>query len=88
MDLGLRSLLAIYMKLIYVNNQLRGNEARVKTKFSALMGALKEYDSDAWFAFLGSPVDDLPSFETTRNVLVGCGLMEPSEAIETIRVRG
>jgi hypothetical protein len=85
MHLGVPSLLGTYMKLIYVHNQLRGSEVRVKTKFSALLAALREHDLEIWTEFLGSTVEDLPSLATVRNVLVGCGLMEPSEAIETIR---
>jgi hypothetical protein len=85
MHLGVTALLVAYLQLIYVHNQLRGSEVRVKTKISALLAALREHDSEKWSEFLGSTIDNLPSLATVRNVLVACGLMEPNEAIETIQ---
>jgi hypothetical protein len=83
--MGLREFLGVYAKLLFIQSQLQSNPARVKSKFSDMLNEFKSTDRKGWEAWLESKQLDLPSLDTTRNVLMSCSLIGPETSVEDLR---
>jgi len=82
---GLEDLLGVYVKLLFVQSQLRNRDraARVKGRFSDLIGIFES--NEGWDKWLASKVPGLPSLGKMRNILISCSLITTEQAMENIR---
>ena len=87
LQMGLLDLLGVYMRLMFVQSELRTNEKipRLKNKLSEFFGALKAANNKAWDDWLASSISDLSSLGTTRNVLMICDFISHQQAIDSVK---
>jgi hypothetical protein len=85
--MGLLDLLCVYLRLMFVQSQLRSNEnnPRLKHKLSEFFAALKDSNSKGWEIWLGSRVSGLPSLGATRNILMSCDFISHQQAIDSVK---
>lgn len=85
-SMGLEGLLEMYIKLIWVQSQLRNREqkaTRLKLRFSDFMTAFEQ--DAAWNKWLGSKLRGIGSLGNVRNILIRCSLITTDKAMESIR---
>ena len=87
LKMGLLDLFGVYLRLMFVQSQLRTNEKtpRLKNKLSELFGALKSTSNKGWEDWLALSVAGLPSLGTTRNVLMSCDFISHQQAIDSVK---
>jgi integrator complex subunit 1 len=86
--MGLIQLLEVYIRLTFVQSQLRTNERflKLKAKFTDLLENFKVNNVEAWDEWLHSASKSIPSLGSTRNVLVRCGLISEQYAIDHVKM--
>jgi hypothetical protein len=85
--MGLLDLLCVYLRLMFVQSQLRTSEKvpRLKNKLSEFFEGLKDSNRKGWESWLGSSVSGLPSLGATRNVLMSCDFISHQQAIDSVK---
>jgi hypothetical protein len=85
--MGLLDFLGAYLRLMFVQTQLRTSEriSRLKGKLSEFFDAFKASNLEGWEAWLGTQTPGLPSLGGTRNVLMSCNFISHQQAIESIK---
>jgi integrator complex subunit 1 len=87
LKMGLIQLLEVYLRLIFVQSQLRTSDRflKLKAKFSDLLEKFKVSNPDALDGWLATTNNGLPSLGPTRNILMGCGIISLQQAIDHVK---
>jgi hypothetical protein len=87
LKMGLLDLLGVYLRLMFVQSQLRTSEKvpRLKNKLAEFFEGLKVSNRKGWESWLGSSVSGLPSLGATRNVLMSCDFISHQQAIDSVK---
>jgi hypothetical protein len=83
--MGLGDLLGVYAKMLFIQCQIQSNPTRVKSKFGDFLDEFKSSDPKGWESWLDLRQPELHSLGNTRNVLISCSLITPTNEAERIR---
>lgn len=85
--MGLTDLLDVYLRLIFVQSQLRTSDrlSKLKGLFSEFLAAFKTHGSNSWDLWLASSMPGCPSLGANRNTLMRCGFISHEEALESVK---
>jgi hypothetical protein len=85
--MGLHDFLAVYVKLFYVQSELKSGDKlqRLKARFGEVLSAFEK--DTGWNDWLASTIPELDSVGSVRNILIRCSLITTNQAMENIRAR-
>jgi hypothetical protein len=86
LKMGLTDLLGVYLRLVFIQSQLRTSDrfSKLKGRLSEIFVVFKASNNDIWDAWLASTNSDLASLGATRNIMMSCGFISQKEAMENI----
>lgn len=88
LKMGLLDVLDTYVRLIFVQSNLRSNAERLrnlKDKVSEFLAAFKIANPSSYDSWIASTNNGLPTLGATRNVLVVCGFISAKQAVECVQ---
>jgi hypothetical protein len=87
LKMGLLEFLGVYLRLMFVQTQLRTSErlSRLKGKLSEFFDAFKASNLEGWEAWLAQETSGLSSLGGTRNILMSCDFITHQQAIDSIK---
>lgn len=85
--MGLFDFLGVYMRLMFVQSQLRTSDklSRLKGKISEFFDAFQASNMDGWDKWLAAETAGLASLGRTRNILMSCNFITHQQAIESVK---
>ena len=89
LKMGLDEFLAVYLRLMFVQSQLRTSDrvSRLKSKMSEFFDAFEASNKDGYDQWMASETPGLASLGKTRTVLMGCGFISHQEAIDSVKMK-
>ena len=87
LKMGLTDLLDVYVRLVFIQSQLRTSDrfSKLKGRLSEFFGVFKASNNEIWDGWLASTNSDLASLGATRNIMMSCGFISHEEAMENIK---
>jgi hypothetical protein len=85
--MGLADLLNVYLRLFYVQSQLRTSDrlSKLKDHFSEFLAIFKSHGTEAWDLWLASSITECSSLGANRNLLLSCGFISHEEAMQSVK---
>jgi hypothetical protein len=88
--MGLPDFLAVYLRLMFVQTQLRTSDrvSRLKSKLTEFFDAFQAVNVEGWETWMSSKTKGLDSLGKNRNVLMSCNFISHQQAIDNVKKQG